>query len=199
MELRGVQRGVSVFDDFAHHPTAILETLRGARWSSPNRRLWAIFEPRSATSCRRVFQDDFARAFVESAAYSDLLRTEEVHGAFIDRQLIGTASWLANSDDGETARIASVFVHPVFTRLGIGGRLLGEVEARAAQSGFDQLGATATINAVPFFERHGYAEASRGVKAFGPACWLPVAFLRKRASRIVRAGSGAPGLGGRCA
>ena len=68
MELRGVARGVSVFDDFAHHPTAILETLRGARWSNPGQRLWAIFEPRSATSCRRVFQDDFARAFVESGA-----------------------------------------------------------------------------------------------------------------------------------
>ena len=68
MELRGVAKGVSVFDDFAHHPTAILETLRGARWSNPGRRLWAIFEPRSATSCRRVFQDDFARAFIESGA-----------------------------------------------------------------------------------------------------------------------------------
>jgi UDP-N-acetylmuramate: L-alanyl-gamma-D-glutamyl-meso-diaminopimelate ligase len=68
MELRGVVRGVSVFDDFAHHPTAILETLRGARWSHPDGRLWAIFEPRSATSCRRVFQDDFARAFIESEA-----------------------------------------------------------------------------------------------------------------------------------
>ena len=68
MELRGVRRGVSVFDDFAHHPTAIFETLRGARWSHPDRRLWAIFEPRSATSCRRVFQDDFARAFIESGA-----------------------------------------------------------------------------------------------------------------------------------
>ena len=68
MELRGVRRGVSVFDDFAHHPTAILETLRGARWSNPDRRLWAIFEPRSATSSRRVFQDDFARAFIDSGA-----------------------------------------------------------------------------------------------------------------------------------
>jgi GNAT superfamily N-acetyltransferase len=131
-------------------------------------------------------------AFVVSPAYSDLLREEEVHGAFLDGQLLGTASWLVNGDDGETARIASVFVHPMFARLGIGGRLLAEVEARAAQSGFDQLGASATINAVPFFERHGYAEASRGVKAFGPECWLPVAFLRKRVPRSVRAGLEAP-------
>jgi UDP-N-acetylmuramate: L-alanyl-gamma-D-glutamyl-meso-diaminopimelate ligase len=68
LELRGTARGVSVYDDFAHHPTAILETLRAVRWSNPDRRIWAIFEPRSATSCRRVFQQDFARAFAESGA-----------------------------------------------------------------------------------------------------------------------------------
>jgi len=124
-------------------------------------------------------------AFVVSPAYSDLLRTEEVHGAFTDGQLIGTSSWMANGDDGETARIASVFVHPMFTRLGLGGRLLAEVEGRAAQSGFEALGVSATINAVPFFERYGYAEASRGVKAFGPGCWLPVAFLRKRVRPVM--------------
>jgi putative acetyltransferase len=122
-------------------------------------------------------------AFVDSPAYSDHLRTEEVHGAFLDGQLIGTASWLANADNGETARIASVFVHPMFTRLGLGGRLLAEVESRAAQSGFTSLGASATINAVPFFERYGYLEASRGVKAFGPQCSLPVAFLRRAVLR----------------
>jgi UDP-N-acetylmuramate: L-alanyl-gamma-D-glutamyl-meso-diaminopimelate ligase len=68
LELRGTEGGVSVFDDFAHHPTAIRETLKAVRWSYPDRRIWAIFEPRSATSCRRVFQDDFARAFAESDA-----------------------------------------------------------------------------------------------------------------------------------
>ncbi len=68
LEFRGVAAGVSVYDDFAHHPTAILETLRAVRQARPTGRLWAIFEPRSATSCRRVFQDDFARAFAESGA-----------------------------------------------------------------------------------------------------------------------------------
>lgn len=63
MELRGVVRGISVYDDFAHHPTAIAETLAGARRARPQARLWAIFEPRSATSCRRVFQEAFADAF----------------------------------------------------------------------------------------------------------------------------------------
>ena len=62
MQLRGTAAGVSVYDDFAHHPTAIAETLMGVRTAYPGRRLWAIFEPRSATSCRRIFQEDFARA-----------------------------------------------------------------------------------------------------------------------------------------
>jgi UDP-N-acetylmuramate: L-alanyl-gamma-D-glutamyl-meso-diaminopimelate ligase len=63
LQHRGTVRGIAVYDDFAHHPTAIAETLAGVRSAYPDRRIWAIFEPRSATSCRRVFQEDFARAF----------------------------------------------------------------------------------------------------------------------------------------
>jgi UDP-N-acetylmuramate: L-alanyl-gamma-D-glutamyl-meso-diaminopimelate ligase len=63
LEVVGVADGVTVYDDFAHHPTAVGETLAGLRGSNPNARIWAVFEPRSASSCRRVFQDDFARAF----------------------------------------------------------------------------------------------------------------------------------------
>lgn len=55
-----------VYDDFAHHPTAIEETLAGVRSAYPGRRIWAIFEPRSATSCRRIFQSDFARALAKA-------------------------------------------------------------------------------------------------------------------------------------
>ena len=63
LEVVGEERGVVVYDDFAHHPTAVEETLKALRRSVGDRRIWAIFEPRSASSCRRVFQDDFARAF----------------------------------------------------------------------------------------------------------------------------------------
>ena len=62
LEVVGEARGVTVYDDFAHHPTAVDETLRAVRAAAPGQRIWAIFEPRSASSCRRVFQDDFARA-----------------------------------------------------------------------------------------------------------------------------------------
>ena len=63
LQLRGTANGVAVYDDFAHHPTAIAETLAGVRSAYPDHRIWAIFEPRSATSCRKVFHSDFARAF----------------------------------------------------------------------------------------------------------------------------------------
>ncbi len=63
LQLRGIARDVAVYDDFAHHPTAIAETLAGVRSAFPDRRIWAIFEPRSATSCRCVFQHEFARSF----------------------------------------------------------------------------------------------------------------------------------------
>ena len=63
LETVGVARGVTVLDDFAHHPTAVHETLAALRTGYRSRRIWAVFEPRSASSCRRIFQDDFARAF----------------------------------------------------------------------------------------------------------------------------------------
>jgi UDP-N-acetylmuramate: L-alanyl-gamma-D-glutamyl-meso-diaminopimelate ligase len=63
LETVGIERGVTVIDDFAHHPTAVRETLAALRSGYPARRLWAVFEPRSASSCRRVFQDQFAGAF----------------------------------------------------------------------------------------------------------------------------------------
>jgi UDP-N-acetylmuramate: L-alanyl-gamma-D-glutamyl-meso-diaminopimelate ligase len=62
LQHRGTASGVAVYDDFAHHPTAIGETLEGVRSAYPERRIWAIFEPRSATSCRRIFHSDFVRA-----------------------------------------------------------------------------------------------------------------------------------------
>ena len=63
LETVGVSQGVTVLDDFAHHPTAVEETLAALRTGYPGRRIWAVFEPRSASSCRRVFQDAFAAAF----------------------------------------------------------------------------------------------------------------------------------------
>jgi UDP-N-acetylmuramate: L-alanyl-gamma-D-glutamyl-meso-diaminopimelate ligase len=62
-EPRGEIGGVLVIDDFAHHPTAVRETILGLRQRYPARRLWAVFEPRSNTSRRNIHQAEYARAF----------------------------------------------------------------------------------------------------------------------------------------
>jgi UDP-N-acetylmuramate: L-alanyl-gamma-D-glutamyl-meso-diaminopimelate ligase len=62
-ELLGEPRGVHVYDDFAHHPTAVYETLRALRSKHPAGTLWAVFEPRSATACRSIHQQAYAEAF----------------------------------------------------------------------------------------------------------------------------------------
>jgi UDP-N-acetylmuramate: L-alanyl-gamma-D-glutamyl-meso-diaminopimelate ligase len=61
-ELRGEVSGIKVIDDFAHHPTAIHQTLVALRLRYPGARIWAIFEPRSATTRRAVFQSSLPEA-----------------------------------------------------------------------------------------------------------------------------------------
>ena len=62
MEIRRTRRGPAVVDDFAHHPTAIRETLETLRLRFPKARLWALFEPGSNTTRRRIFQNELAAA-----------------------------------------------------------------------------------------------------------------------------------------
>ena len=63
MEVKGEAGGIVVIDDFAHHPTAIAETLRAVRQRYPGRRVWCVLEPRSWSLRRNVFQDKLAAAF----------------------------------------------------------------------------------------------------------------------------------------
>jgi UDP-N-acetylmuramate: L-alanyl-gamma-D-glutamyl-meso-diaminopimelate ligase len=63
LEVRGEAAGVTVYDDFAHHPTAVAATLAALRALGGPGRLVAVFEPRSYTAKTRFFQDEFARAF----------------------------------------------------------------------------------------------------------------------------------------
>ena len=80
LELRGEARGVRVYDDFAHHPTAIRETLRAARARFPGRRLWAILEPRSNTLRRNVFEKELAEALAgaDRVVLADVYRKEKL-------------------------------------------------------------------------------------------------------------------------
>jgi len=61
-EVRGEARGVTVVDDFGHHPTAVAQTLQALRHRYPGHRIWAVFEPRSNTTRRAVFQQQLADA-----------------------------------------------------------------------------------------------------------------------------------------
>ncbi|HYH85692.1 MAG TPA: UDP-N-acetylmuramate:L-alanyl-gamma-D-glutamyl-meso-diaminopimelate ligase [Pyrinomonadaceae bacterium] len=92
MQVRGEEAGVTVIDDFAHHPTAVRETLKALRDRYKGRRLVAVFEPRSATSRLAVFQSDYADAFSaadyvvlstvfareKGSVYGQLLDTDEL-------------------------------------------------------------------------------------------------------------------------
>ena len=75
-EVRGVRAGVTVIDDFAHHPTAVRETIQAIRSQYQDRRLIAVFEPRTNTSRRKVFQKEYVPAF-EGA---DLILIREAPG-----------------------------------------------------------------------------------------------------------------------
>jgi UDP-N-acetylmuramate: L-alanyl-gamma-D-glutamyl-meso-diaminopimelate ligase len=82
-ELRGIAGGVTVLDDYAHHPTAVRETLKALRTRYPKRRLIAVYEPRSATSRRKTFQNEYVDAF----AYAD----EVIVGRLFDPSKIALA------------------------------------------------------------------------------------------------------------
>jgi UDP-N-acetylmuramate: L-alanyl-gamma-D-glutamyl-meso-diaminopimelate ligase len=78
MEVRGEVRGVAVIDDFAHHPTAIRETIDAIRQKYKGRRIVAVFEPRSYTAQRREFQEDYVRAFrdADEVVFASLFRPD---------------------------------------------------------------------------------------------------------------------------
>ena len=86
---RGVRRRLQVkyneddllvLDDFAHHPTEVRETLRGVRQRYSNRRLWAVFEPRTASTKRKVFEQDYIQAFAaaDRVVFAPMHRPDKV-------------------------------------------------------------------------------------------------------------------------
>jgi UDP-N-acetylmuramate: L-alanyl-gamma-D-glutamyl-meso-diaminopimelate ligase len=110
LELRGEVRGVAVYDDFAHHPTAVRETIGALRAALPGRRLVTVFEPRSYTARSRVFQDDFASA---------LATADEVVVAAVDRP----------GKLREAERLSEPGLVAGVCRLGTSARFLPTVEA----------------------------------------------------------------------
>jgi UDP-N-acetylmuramate: L-alanyl-gamma-D-glutamyl-meso-diaminopimelate ligase len=79
-EIKGERRGILVIDDFAHHPTAVMHTIDAVRSAYPKRRLWALFEPRSNTSRRNIFEREFAQALARAdrVIISEIYQAEKV-------------------------------------------------------------------------------------------------------------------------
>jgi UDP-N-acetylmuramate: L-alanyl-gamma-D-glutamyl-meso-diaminopimelate ligase len=104
-EVVGELRGVTVIDDFAHHPTAVAGTLAALRQRYPGRRLWAVFEPRSNTSRRRVFQHEYVEALLaaEQVILGGVLRKDSDQVA--EEELFSPAQLVADlRRRGGTAR-----------------------------------------------------------------------------------------------
>lgn len=143
----------------------------------------AAFRLLSASFCTPNEIDAFT-AFVRSETYADRLMWENVHTAWLDDELVGTAGWTPADDSGSQARITSVFVRPLFTRAGIGRRLVRDAEARARAAGFERFSARATLNSVGFFEKLGYDVTSYGVHTGMGEQSMPVTYMRKRTAAM---------------
>jgi UDP-N-acetylmuramate: L-alanyl-gamma-D-glutamyl-meso-diaminopimelate ligase len=110
MEVRAVIDGIVIIDDFAHHPTAVRETIAAARQKYGTRRIIAIYEPRSYTAQRREFEESYAEAFMQAdgVIMAGLFHPERYDGntALRPQELVKRwneagkdAAYLPNADD----------------------------------------------------------------------------------------------------
>jgi UDP-N-acetylmuramate: L-alanyl-gamma-D-glutamyl-meso-diaminopimelate ligase len=109
-EVVGIEKGVTVLDDFAHHPTAIRLTLEAVKEAYPGQRVWAVFEPRSATSRRKVFEQEFPDSFLaaDQVIFAGLFAPEKIKKedrldpervVTLIRQKGGNANFIPEVDD----------------------------------------------------------------------------------------------------
>jgi UDP-N-acetylmuramate: L-alanyl-gamma-D-glutamyl-meso-diaminopimelate ligase len=79
-EVKAEVRGITIIDDFAHHPTAIAQTLKAVRTRYPGRRLWAVLEPRSNTLRRKIFQHELAQSLslADKVVLADVFKSEAI-------------------------------------------------------------------------------------------------------------------------
>ena len=152
MQVRGVVNEITVIDDFAHHPTAIRETLQAVQQKYPGRRLVAIFEPRSWTTRKKVFQQDYPRSFAPAdyviltpifesfrLASDDQLSVEQV---IADLQAAGKAAFSIDGAEAIVAHLAPELragdVVVIMSNGGFGGihqKMLDALEARGSAAG----------------------------------------------------------------
>jgi UDP-N-acetylmuramate: L-alanyl-gamma-D-glutamyl-meso-diaminopimelate ligase len=145
-DLLGEPDGVRVYDDFAHHPTAVDETLRALKSRHPAGALWVAFEPRSATACRALHQDAYAAAFdaADRVLLAPLGRTNVPEAERLDLArlagALGAKAAAMPSVDAIVARIAAearpgdtvaLFSNGAFG--GAHGKLLAALAARGTR------------------------------------------------------------------
>lgn len=136
-EVRGIENGVTVIDDFAHHPTAVRETLAGLQEAYAGQRLIAIFEPRTNSSRRAIFQQEYVTAF--DAADLVLLREPVPIEGLAAEELFSSAK-LAEDLRKERGLTAESFpsTEGILTRLQTVLRE-GDVVAILSNGGFDNI------------------------------------------------------------
>lgn len=93
--------------------------------------------------------------------YADKLMTGRLLLAHLHGELVGTAGWSMAADEARAAQLSSLYVHPMFTRCGIGRRLVRTVEGEARRLGFTSFTATVPAQVVPFLGRLGYRSGTR--------------------------------------
>jgi len=114
-ELLGIARGIRVYDDFAHHPRAVRETIAALRERHPEGRLVVAFEPRSATACRRLHQEAYQEAFAQAdvAILAPLGRASIPEDERLDLVAIVEASRAAGVDAHAPADLDAVLARVV--------------------------------------------------------------------------------------
>ena len=135
-QIRGEVNGVTVIDDFAHHPTAVQETIKALRLAWPERRLVIVFEPRTNSSRRAVFQKQYATAFfgADQVIIREIVPLETVP---VEEQFSSRALAVALEENGITAQYFPD-TNAILQSLGQNS-LPGDVIAILSNGGFDNI------------------------------------------------------------
>lgn len=133
-QVRGEVNGITVIDDFGHHPTALRETIRGLRQRYPGRRLWALFEPRSNTSRRNTLQSQLIEALKE--ADGSIIAAVNMPERVAEAERLDTAAVAAAVMAGGRLGYAEADTEGIVNRLKAEARS-GDVIAVFSNGGFD--------------------------------------------------------------
>jgi GNAT superfamily N-acetyltransferase len=123
---------------------------------------------------KQAFQE-----FVRSPHYADVLLGNRTYGAWVGSDMVGVASWSLSDTPSPTARVVALFVHPLFSRNGLGTRLTEYLEVEAATAGYRAVEISATLNAASFFEQAGYIETARHGWRLPAGQVMPTVLMRK--------------------